>query len=85
MDQTTEGSPAGPADDKAVESLKDQHGDQAAERVAASTGGSTRKIGGHAAAFEMWTDEELHEKAAELGIEHEGVPREQLIDTLQGH
>ena len=82
----SEGSPAGPADNQAAHSMKAQHSnDEAIEAVTAGEDNSIDRVEGHAAAFEMWTDEDLHARAREVGIDAEGLSRTQLIEKLESY
>lgn len=72
-------------DSEDAASLKKQHAnDQSVRRVEA---GEDKGAGaeGHAAAFEMWTDEELHARAAELNLDVSGLSRAEIIQKIKHH
>ena len=81
----SEGSPVGPADNKAYESLVDQHGEEAAKAVVAGEDNSIDRVEGHAAAFEMWSDEDLRARAKEVGLDPDGLSRTALIEKLENY
>ena len=72
-------------DSQEARSLKQQHGND--ESIRQVEAGNRRGAGseGHAAAFEMWTDDELRKRAAELGLDSTGKSREELIAAVEHH
>lgn len=76
--------PDHPADDPTANSIRDQDG---SERVVHEVERGTDGAGaeGHAAAFEMWTDAELHARAAELGLDVAGLSRAEVIAAIEDH
>ena len=80
-------SPAEVKDSAAAESMRAQHsGEEAIAAVTAGADKGSPRVEGHAAAFEMWTDEELHARAKEVGLKgHDEMSRDQLITELEGY
>ena len=66
-----------------AKSLDNQHATDESIRQVEAGGGQGAGSEGHAAAFEMWTDEELKERAAELKLDVSGLSREQMIEKLE--
>ena len=79
-------SPADVSDEATADSLRSQHSnEEAIAAVNANSHSGNNRVEGHAAAFEMWTDEELHTRAKEVGLDPSGLSREELIERLQEH
>ena len=77
---------SGDFDEKAAESMREQHSnEQAIEAVTGDGGRPAAGSEGHAAAFEMWTEEELRNRAAELGLDVSGMSRDEMIAAIEHH
>ena len=78
-------------DDEKYEKLRDQGaGKEKAARIANASdneGSSTvGRRGGKAGSYDDWTVEELHDRAAELGIEgRSSMNKSELIEALRNH
>ena len=73
--------------DEQYEALRDQGASkEKAARIANSDSHETGKKGGEAPPYEEWTAEELHDRAAEIGIDgRSDMDKGELIDALRNH
>jgi len=74
-------------DDEQYEALREQGASkEKAARIANSDSHETGEKGGHSQPYEEWTAEQLHERAAEIGIEGRSeMSKDELIDALRNH
>ncbi len=78
-------------DDAAYEKLRDQGASkEKAARIANASddegSGAVGRRGGKAGSYDDWTVEELHDRAAELGIEgRSSMNKSELIEALRCH
>ena len=73
--------------DEQYEALRDQGASkEKAARIANSDSHQAGRKGGKADAYEDWTVEKLHERAAEIGIDgRSDMTKDQLVDALRNH
>ena len=74
-------------DDEQYEALREQGASkEKAARIANSDSHETGKKGGESPAYEEWTVDDLHERAAEIGIEgRSAMDKDELIDALRNY
>lgn len=74
-------------DDEAYEALREEGmSKEKAARTANEGVEEAGRRGGEAAPYEEWTEDELRDRAAEIGIEgRSGMDRSGLIDALRHH
>ena len=77
-------------DDETYEALRDKGASkEKAARIAnarASDDMSPSEKGGHAKPYEEWTVDELHDRAAEIGIDGRSkMDKDELIEALRNH
>ena len=74
-------------DDEQYEALREQGASkEKAARIANSDRQQTGEKGGHSQPYEEWTADELHERAAEIGIDGRSeMGKDELIDALRSH
>ena len=66
-------------------SLKKQHGTDEVARMVEAGEAEGAGSEGHAAALDMWTDNELRERMTELGLDPAGKSREEMIAAVEHH
>ena len=74
-------------DDEQYEALREQGASkEKAARIANSDSHETGQKGGKSPAYEEWSVDDLHERAAEIGIEgRSDMDKDELIDALRNH
>ncbi len=74
-------------DDDQYEALRDEGASkEKAARIANTDRTAAAKRGGSSPPYEEWTVDELHERAAELGIDgRSDMDKSELIDALRNH
>jgi len=78
-------------DDKTYDALRDQGASkEKAARIANASADEGKdtvgRRGGKAGDYDDWTVDELHERAAEIGIEgRSGMNKDELIEALRNH
>jgi hypothetical protein len=74
-------------DPEQYEALRDQGASkEKAARIANSDRGESARKGGKAGSYDDWTNEELEQRAAEIGIEGRSrMDKSELIDALRNH
>ena len=74
-------------DDEQYEALrKEGASKEKAARIANSDSHATGKKGGESPPYDEWTVDELHDRAAELGIDgRSDMDKPELIDALRDH
>ena len=77
-------------DDETYEALRDEGASkEKAARIAnarANDDMSPSEKGGHAEPYEEWTVDELHDRAAEIGIDgRSNMDKDELIEALRNH
>ena len=74
-------------DDKQYEALRDQGASkEKAARIANSDTKSTAKKGGKAPSYDDWTEDNLEQRAKEVGIEgRSDMNKDELIKALRDH
>jgi hypothetical protein len=74
-------------DDRQYEALRGQGASkEKAARIANSDSSSTGRKGGKAGRYEDWSKDDLHKKAADVGISGRSrMNKRELIDALRNH
>lgn len=74
-------------DDEQYERLREQgESKEKAARIANTPRGEAAKRGGESPPYEVWTKEELYDRAAEIGIEgRSDMDKDELISALRNH
>jgi hypothetical protein len=74
-------------DDRQYEALRDEGMSKAkAARIANTKRSTTGKRGGSSPKYEVWSKEDLYDRAKQIGIEgRSGMSKNELINALRNH